>query len=178
MRSSSGTLLELITTTEPEPGETEVLPEDTFAGDDSPRQWNTAVIGSVVSVDDNGVPSVDFPDNPRRSPLAARTTVQLSRADVGVAAVLLFEAGDPSRPIVMGKIVPPGCPAETSIPAIAGMSSEAGRLTLAANREIVLSCGESSVTLTRAGKVLIKGAYLLSRSTGVNRIKGGSVQIN
>ena len=32
--------------------------------------------------------------------------------------------------------------------------------------------------LTRAGKVLIQGAYLLSRSTGVNRIKGGSVQIN
>ena len=30
----------------------------------------------------------------------------------------------------------------------------------------------------RAGKVLIRGAYLLSRSSGVNRIKGGSVQIN
>ena len=28
------------------------------------------------------------------------------------------------------------------------------------------------------GKVLIRGTYLLSRSSGVNRIKGGSVQIN
>jgi len=26
--------------------------------------------------------------------------------------------------------------------------------------------------------VLIEGAYVLSRSTGVNRVKGGSVQLN
>ena len=49
---------------------------------------------------------------------------------------------------------------------------------LTAEREIELRCGKSSLVLTRAGKVLIRGAYLLSRSSGVNRIKGGSVQIN
>ena len=27
-------------------------------------------------------------------------------------------------------------------------------------------------------KVLIEGSYLLSRSTGVNRVKGGAVQLN
>ena len=52
------------------------------------------------------------------------------------------------------------------------------QLVLSAEQEIVLRCGEASITLTRAGKVLIRGAYLLSRSSGVNRIKGGSVQIN
>lgn len=52
------------------------------------------------------------------------------------------------------------------------------RLVLSAEKEIVLRCGRSSITLTRAGKVLIRGRYLLSRSAGVNRIKGGSVQIN
>ena len=31
---------------------------------------------------------------------------------------------------------------------------------------------------TRAGKVLVRGAYVSSRSSGVQRIKGGSVQIN
>ena len=35
-----------------------------------------------------------------------------------------------------------------------------------------------SITLTGAGKVLIRGAYVLSRSSGVNKIKGGSVQLN
>jgi hypothetical protein len=52
------------------------------------------------------------------------------------------------------------------------------RVTFEAKEEIVLRCGKASITLTRAGKVLIRGAYLLNRSSGVNRIKGGSVQIN
>ena len=42
----------------------------------------------------------------------------------------------------------------------------------------VLVRGKASITLTREGKVLIRGTYLSSRSSGVNRIKGGSVQIN
>ncbi|MDX2148819.1 MAG: hypothetical protein SFZ23_14995 [Planctomycetota bacterium] len=52
------------------------------------------------------------------------------------------------------------------------------RVSLTARNEISIRCGRASITLTRAGKVLIKGAYVLSRSTGANRIKGGSVQIN
>jgi hypothetical protein len=42
----------------------------------------------------------------------------------------------------------------------------------------VLHCGKASITLTRAGKVIIRGEYVLARSSGVNRIVGGSVQIN
>ena len=52
------------------------------------------------------------------------------------------------------------------------------RLELTAEREIVLRCGKASITLTRAGKVLIRGDYISSRSSGVNKIKGGSVQLN
>jgi hypothetical protein len=52
------------------------------------------------------------------------------------------------------------------------------RITFDAQEEIVLQCGKASITLTRAGKVLVRGEYLLSRSSGVNSIKGGSVQIN
>jgi uncharacterized protein (DUF2345 family) len=44
--------------------------------------------------------------------------------------------------------------------------------------EIVLKCGKASITMTKAGKIIIRGAYLLNRSSGVNKIKGGSVQIN
>jgi Domain of unknown function (DUF6484) len=52
------------------------------------------------------------------------------------------------------------------------------RVVIEGQEEIVLSCGESSITLTKAGKILIRGKYLVSRSSGVNRILGGSVQIN
>jgi hypothetical protein len=51
-------------------------------------------------------------------------------------------------------------------------------VVLTAEREMVLRCGEASITLTRAGKVIIKGAYIVSRSTGYNKIKGAAVDIN
>lgn len=52
------------------------------------------------------------------------------------------------------------------------------RVVLEGKQEIVFKCGDASITLTKAGKILIRGKYLLNRSTGVNRIMGGSVQVN
>ncbi len=45
-------------------------------------------------------------------------------------------------------------------------------MLVSAKDELVLRCGKASITLTRAGKVLIQGSYVSSRSTGVNRVKG------
>ena len=90
----------------------------------------------------------------------------------------MFEQGDPRRPLVMGRILHPEvrlAPAtENGFQAII----DDRRLELKAEQEIVLRCGKASITLTRAGKILLRGAYILSRSTGVNKIKGGSVQLN
>jgi hypothetical protein len=44
--------------------------------------------------------------------------------------------------------------------------------------EIVIRCGKSSITLRRNGRIIIRGTYVETRAEGVNRIKGGSVQIN
>ena len=62
--------------------------------------------------------------------------------------------------------------------ALTDVTIDGKRITFDAREEIVLKCGKASITLTRAGKILIRGAYLLSRSTGVNKIKGGSIQLN
>lgn len=51
-------------------------------------------------------------------------------------------------------------------------------LVVTAAKQLTLRCGESSITLTAAGKIIIRGKYIVSRSSGVQRIKGGSVQIN
>ncbi len=53
-----------------------------------------------------------------------------------------------------------------------------GRVELTAERELTLRCGEAALTLSRTGKVVLTGTAVLSRATGVNRIVGGSVQIN
>lgn len=52
------------------------------------------------------------------------------------------------------------------------------RVLIEGQEEVVLMCGDASITLTKAGKIVIRGKYLLSRSSGVNRILGGSVQVN
>lgn len=44
--------------------------------------------------------------------------------------------------------------------------------------EVVLKCGEASITLSKNGKIALRGKYLLSRASDVNRILGGSVQVN
>jgi hypothetical protein len=51
-------------------------------------------------------------------------------------------------------------------------------LVFSAAKQITICCGESSITLTAAGKIILRGKYIVSRSSGVQRIKGGSVQIN
>jgi hypothetical protein len=47
-----------------------------------------------------------------------------------------------------------------------------------ATDELVLRCGAASITLRSNGRVLIQGTHVETRAEGVNRIKGGSVQIN
>ena len=43
---------------------------------------------------------------------------------------------------------------------------------------IELRCGKASITLTKEGKILIKGTLISSESSGAHRIRGGSVDIN
>lgn len=52
------------------------------------------------------------------------------------------------------------------------------RVVIDAQDEIVLRCGKASITLRRNGRIVIRGTYVETRAEGVNRIKGGSVQIN
>ncbi|HEV2949619.1 MAG TPA: DUF6484 domain-containing protein [Gemmataceae bacterium] len=135
-------------------------------------------IGTLAAWDDAGNPLVDFPKNPSECLLPARSTVPLKPTDRGREVALLFAGDDVWQPLIIGLLQPAkGAPTPESRPALAA-EIDGERLVLTAKQEIVLQCGQASLTLTRAGKVLIRGAYVLSRSSGVNRIKGGSVQIN
>ena len=98
--------------------------------------------------------------------------------DIGREVALLFEGGDLRLPLIIGKIqhTEEEQVVHENEPATAEMDGES--IVLSARQNITLKCGKASITLTKSGKVILRGAYLLSRSSGVNRIKGGSVQIN
>jgi hypothetical protein len=132
------------------------------------------LVGSVASLSEAGIPFVDFPENPCKAPVPARSGVDICSLAAGTQVVLAFERNDLNRPVIMAKVHSPASPPEQPL----DVKLNGQQLTFTAEQELVLRCGKSSITLTRAGKVLIRGAYLLSRSSGVNRIKGGSVQIN
>jgi uncharacterized protein DUF6484 len=110
--------------------------------------------------------------------IAARTTVPLSKATVGRNVLVLFEGGNWRRPIIIGVLEAPM--AQTAPPATRGVAVQADgeRCVIEAEREVVLKCGDASITLTRAGKVLIRGRYILSRSTGCQKVQGASIELN
>jgi Domain of unknown function (DUF6484) len=134
--------------------------------------------GMLTGYSEHGEPLVDFPGNPAGQPAPAVSTVPLEAAFAGRECVLAFEDGDAGRPILVGLTQAPLAPEIVSPQKSVETVVDGKRLVLTAEDEIVLRCGRASITLTRAGKILIRGAYLLNRSSGVNRIKGGSVQIN
>ena len=105
--------------------------------------------------------------------LRARTVVSLDEQAVGQQAVLAFENGDQAKPIILGLILTP-----EKTDRKATVAADGDKFVVLAEREIELRCGEASITLTRAGKVLIKGEYVLTRAKGLNRIKGAAVSIN
>ncbi len=157
-------------------------------------------IGSVVDVDSLGIPWVDFPGNPNTRSLKALTTISIGKDSIGRQVALLFSGGNPENPVVIGLIknILDQEPEKELLEADAADKAvhnegfeldlsdvqakhlviDGERMAFTADKEIILKCGKASITLTRAGKILIRGTYLSNRSSGVNRIKGGSVQIN
>ena len=91
----------------------------------------------------------------------------VAEGDQGQPVVLAFIKGRPEQPVILGQLHPD-----------AVVRPGNGRLTLEAEDELTLRCGEASLTLTKAGKVTVKGKTLTSRADGVHRIQGGSVHIN
>jgi hypothetical protein len=102
----------------------------------------------------------------------------------GREVLLVFEKGDPNRPIVinlmadpleglLSLVIPEGQPAGGKEVFLDGE-----KIILEAQEEIVLKCGLGSITIGKDGKIVIKGTHLVSRSKGLNKVRGATVRIN
>jgi Domain of unknown function (DUF6484) len=165
-------------TSENEPGNFESLVRTLTAVEDAQTATQLAATAKLCGFNlDDGPLITDLPDLPGEMVLA-RTTIPLGRDHIGLQVVVLFEQGVPRRPIVIGLLQSASLPSNQRMAPEVVVRSDGQRLVLTAEREIELRCGDASITLTRAGKILIQGKYILSRSSGYNRIKGAAVDIN
>lgn len=163
------------------------------------------VIGSLTGLSERGYPLVSFSILGQTiGSVEATTTLSLTAREIGRQAALLFIESDINKPVVIGLIHSPldmllesyrdtGIDlevaretdnddvlndAEEPLHAFEDVTIDGKKVHIEAQEEIVFKCGDSSITMTRAGKITIRGKYILNRSSGVNRILGGSVQVN
>jgi hypothetical protein len=150
----------------------------------------THVVGEIAAIDERGRASVVFPGN-RILPVPARSVVDApARAGehpdalIGAPVLLVFEGGDPAKPIILGfvsDVLRPE-PARPELRLDLGEERDVvvdgKRIVLEAEQEVLLRCGKGTILMRRDGKVMVRGTDVLSRSTGPNRVKGASVKLN
>lgn len=124
---------------------------------------------TIVGFDDGGEPQVDVDGRP----VTARATVAVGREDVGREAMVTFLDGNPGRPVITGLFVEQKAPARRR-----RVKIKAEQLDLEAASQITLTCGKASITLHRDGKIVVRGVEVVSRASGVNRIRGGTIELN
>ena len=96
-----------------------------------------------------------------------RTTVPLSELHLGREVLFLEAEG---QPVVIGLLEQPGAALEATV--------DGRRITLRAEEELELVCGEAKILLRHNGRIVISGATVETRAKGTHRIKGGVVKIN
>jgi hypothetical protein len=104
--------------------------------------------------------------------------VDLHGPHIGCDVVLVFEDAGSAKPIIVGCVRNAGH--QTTAQAVGQIEVDADgeRLIVSAKHGLVLRCGKASVTLSADGKIVLRGTQVVSHASGVNRVKGGSVQIN
>ena len=163
--------------------ELESPPDDVFRLKDIPTETKGVFVGKLVSVDKTGHILVDYQDNPF-GPLPARSTVKISNMDENKDTLLMFEKHDPRLPIIIGIVqdqpfvTHPSKEITLEKTRIKDVVVDGKRIVFDAKKEIILRCGKGSVTIQANGKIVIKGTDLISRSKGMNKIKGAAVRIN
>ncbi|MBI4241707.1 MAG: hypothetical protein HY613_08315 [Candidatus Rokubacteria bacterium] len=146
----------------------------------------TVSIGILSGFTSSGASTVQFGRDSRfLRRFLAQSIVPLSEEDLGRSVAILWDRGDRTRPVIIGLIEDASTIERVGYGDSGRKWERSGtwelavdRLTLVGREEIRLRCGEASITLTRDGRITIRGANVLSRSSGLNRIKGAAVQIN
>ena len=139
-------------------------------------------LGRIVRIEASGDLFVDFLGN-LSNPIKARFICDLQWGDslLDAAVLLIFENKDRALPIIIGIVQHtlnpvPDVALEVERPKDAIIDGK--KITFNAKDEIVLKCGDSTISLHKDGRIIIKGVQITSRASKVNKIKGSSILMN
>jgi len=145
---------------------------------DAERLWDSRE-GYVAGTDGEGRPVVNFEGN-AEGPRVALSTVPMAGAALAAAVTsrqrvqLRFQDGDTRRPIIIGL-------SQEARQGAAPHPHRPGDGTLLEVLEhedgVTLRVGKSSLRLMQDGRIFLKGTYVETCAEGLNRIKGGTVDI-
>ena len=137
------------------------------------------VIGRLLALaDERSTPYVGFVGQLTAAAVPARSVIDLFPPHIGQDVLLAFEAQDLSRPIVLGVLLEMANGPTASPATPVELRADGRRLTVSAQDELVLRCGRSSIILTADGRIELRADVIVSQAAEVNRIRGGSVQLN
>lgn len=124
------------------------------------------IIGTIADISAGGDLFVIY--NQNQTAMNSKSLCVISPKDQGRQCALMFENGDPARPIVMGLLHHP----------VLTINTIEEQQDIKAVEKIELQCGKASLTLSADGKIELRGTKITSHSTGLNQIRGASVKLN
>ncbi|PKA43465.1 DUF6484 domain-containing protein (plasmid) [Rhizobium sullae] len=139
---------------------------------DTRERIEGVVIGVLLGFE-AGVPLVVFPGNPRETAMPARSLAELTSAMIGAEVALLFEGGNATRPLIVGRIVETARKSSTP-----NVVRDGERVRITGHERIELRCGKATIIMEKDGHITIRGTYVTSHASAANRIRGGSVNLN
>jgi len=164
----SDTLRACVPETEPEP-DTETENESEANTEAEAEFIDGILIARVVGFVGERV-IVQLPDREEAQMVNLSCGVVLRDEDVGGEVALSFVGGDRQRPLLLGRI---------ARPSRAGAATVHEReLSFEADRQLSFRCGKSTLILRRDGRIELRGEELISEARGVNRVRGGRIDLN
>jgi hypothetical protein len=133
-----------------------------------------ATLATISAIEPDGTVMVTLAERPPVPALLSQqvTPEQLRQALVTHAPVVVLALdGDPRRPVIISVLA-------SGLRRTATATVDGRRVEITGQDEVVLTCGKASITLTKEGRIILRGSHLVAAATGLSRITGGSVQIN
>ncbi|WP_111642382.1 hypothetical protein [Marinimicrobium alkaliphilum] len=145
------------------------------------------LIGTITGITEEGSPQLRFMLDGAWRTVAAVPMISMTPKHVGRQGVAMMANGEIKALVLVGLVHSPLDTVLQQAVTLDGMSEpeaepyadvDGQSRIIEGKEQVVLRCGDASITLTKAGKIILRGKHLVSRSSGVNRILGGSIQMN